>query len=67
MVTDGRATVSLELRLVQPGIASRDGLGDCGNAGTDELDGAGHADSLMVLLGIHSQWATLKWALWALF
>ena len=48
VVLDDLEAVAVELRLMQPGNASRD---DGGDAGADELDGAGHATALC-LLGI---------------
>jgi hypothetical protein len=36
-VFDDLEAIAVELRLMQPGIASRDSLGGHGNAGTDEL------------------------------
>jgi len=38
-VLDDLGAIAVELRLMQPGIALRDGLGGSGDAGADELHG----------------------------
>ena len=53
-VLDDLKAGAVELPLMQPRIASRNGLGGRVDAGTDELDGAGHG-TVLRLLSIRSQ------------